>query len=158
MSTQIRIGTIIQSGKITNPKVRKHLNDNSVFYWKSQNCFNTGVNVTTFRRQKIAVFWIVAPCSLVEVYRRFRGPCCLDLWNVGKLLPDYTALQPRRQPSSYSPLWDPQILHLGGSFQTLKLHYVLLCIFSTSRNERRCTFVGSFFFDVRMYFQLLVNI
>jgi hypothetical protein len=25
-----------------------------------------------------------------------------DLWNVGKLLPDYTALQPRRQPSSYS--------------------------------------------------------
>jgi hypothetical protein len=23
-----------------------------------------------------------------------------DLWNVGKLLPDYTALQPRRQPSS----------------------------------------------------------
>jgi hypothetical protein len=22
---------------------------------------------------KMAVFWIVAPCSLVEVYRRFRG-------------------------------------------------------------------------------------
>jgi hypothetical protein len=49
---------------------------------------------------KMAVFWVVAPCSLVEVYQRFRGPCCLhhrpddgdskDLWNVGKLLPDYT--------------------------------------------------------------------
>jgi hypothetical protein len=26
---------------------------------------------------KIAVFWVVAPCSLVEVYKRFRGPCCL---------------------------------------------------------------------------------
>jgi hypothetical protein len=26
---------------------------------------------------KIAVFWIVAPCSLVDVYRRFRGTCCL---------------------------------------------------------------------------------
>jgi hypothetical protein len=25
---------------------------------------------------KIAVFWVVAPCSLVEVYQRFRGPCC----------------------------------------------------------------------------------
>jgi hypothetical protein len=25
-----------------------------------------------------------------------------DLLNVGKLLPDYTALQPRRQPSSHS--------------------------------------------------------
>jgi hypothetical protein len=24
-----------------------------------------------------------------------------DVWNVGKLLPDYTALQPRRQPSSH---------------------------------------------------------
>jgi hypothetical protein len=33
-----------------------------------------------------------------------------DLWNFGKLLPDYTALQPRRQPSSYSPPWEPQIL------------------------------------------------
>jgi hypothetical protein len=28
---------------------------------------------------KIAVFWVVAPCSLVEVYQRFRGPCCLHL-------------------------------------------------------------------------------
>jgi hypothetical protein len=26
---------------------------------------------------KIAVFWVVAPCSLVEIYQRFRGPCCL---------------------------------------------------------------------------------
>jgi hypothetical protein len=28
-------------------------------------------------RSKMAVFWVVAPCSLVEVYQRFRGPCCL---------------------------------------------------------------------------------
>jgi hypothetical protein len=33
-----------------------------------------------------------------------------DLWNVGTTLPDYTVLQPRRQPSSYSPPWEPQIL------------------------------------------------
>jgi hypothetical protein len=26
----------------------------------------------------MAVFWVVAPCSLVEVYQRFRGPCCLQ--------------------------------------------------------------------------------
>jgi hypothetical protein len=25
----------------------------------------------------MAVFWVVATCSLVEVYQRFRGPCCL---------------------------------------------------------------------------------
>jgi hypothetical protein len=23
---------------------------------------------------KMTVFWVVVPCSLVEVYRRFRGP------------------------------------------------------------------------------------
>jgi hypothetical protein len=26
---------------------------------------------------KMAVFWVVAPGSLVEVYRRFRGTCYL---------------------------------------------------------------------------------
>jgi hypothetical protein len=26
---------------------------------------------------KMAVFWVVAPCSLVGVYRRFRGGCRL---------------------------------------------------------------------------------
>jgi hypothetical protein len=25
----------------------------------------------------MAVFWVVAPCSPVEVYQSFRGPCCL---------------------------------------------------------------------------------
>jgi hypothetical protein len=25
---------------------------------------------------KMDVFWVVAPCSLVEVYQRFRDACC----------------------------------------------------------------------------------
>jgi hypothetical protein len=25
----------------------------------------------------MAVFWVVALCSLVDVYQRFRSPCCL---------------------------------------------------------------------------------
>jgi hypothetical protein len=25
----------------------------------------------------MAVFWVVAPCSLVEAYQSFGGPCCL---------------------------------------------------------------------------------
>jgi hypothetical protein len=71
----------------------------------------------------MTLFWVVTSCRLVEVYRRFRGACCppqkgthrpddggnKHLWNVGELLPDYTALQPRRQPSSYSPPWEPEI-------------------------------------------------
>jgi hypothetical protein len=56
-----------------------------------------GFEVLTAASMKMAVFWVVAPYSLVEVYQRFRGPCCLHhQGNVGKLLPDYT---PRRQPS-----------------------------------------------------------
>jgi hypothetical protein len=31
------------------------------------------------------------------------------LRNVGKFLPDYTAQHPRKQPSPYSPLWEPEI-------------------------------------------------
>jgi hypothetical protein len=31
---------------------------------------------------KIAVFWVVAPCSLVEVFQRFSGPCCLHYQGV----------------------------------------------------------------------------
>jgi hypothetical protein len=36
-----------------------------------------GFEVLTAVSTKMAVFWVVAPCSLVEVYKRFRGPCCL---------------------------------------------------------------------------------
>jgi hypothetical protein len=36
-----------------------------------------GFEVLTAVSTKMAVFWVVAPCSLVEVYQRFRGPCCL---------------------------------------------------------------------------------
>jgi hypothetical protein len=42
---------------------------------------NTGSRLRAEYKQhrawKIAVFWVVAPCSLVEVYQRFTGPCCL---------------------------------------------------------------------------------
>jgi hypothetical protein len=67
---------------------------------------------------KTAVFWVAAPCSVVKVYRRFRGACWLHhqgddkgsnhLWKVSKLLPNYTAQQPRRQvtfTSSFSSSW-----------------------------------------------------
>jgi hypothetical protein len=59
------------------------------------------------------ICWDVAPCSLVEIDRRFRGVYCLHhqgddngntklFRNVGKLLPDCTAQNPRRQSSSHS--------------------------------------------------------
>jgi hypothetical protein len=43
-------------------------------------CKEIGLEVNSEKTKymlKMAVFWVVAPCSLVEVYQRFRGPCCL---------------------------------------------------------------------------------
>jgi hypothetical protein len=49
----------------------------------------------------MAVFWVVAPSTPVEVHGRFRGTCCFHYLgdrsrhhrNVGKLGPVYTAPQ-----------------------------------------------------------------
>jgi hypothetical protein len=47
-------------------------------YKKRRNKYmRVGFEVLTAVSTKMAVFWIVAPSSVVEVYRRFRGPCCL---------------------------------------------------------------------------------
>jgi hypothetical protein len=40
--------------------------------------------VQTIFGEKKTVFWVVAPCSLVEVYHRFRGPCCLYIRAMSK--------------------------------------------------------------------------
>jgi hypothetical protein len=40
-------------------------------------CILFGTSDKLFCTQKMAVVWVVAPCSLVEVYQRFRGPYCL---------------------------------------------------------------------------------
>jgi hypothetical protein len=71
------------------------------------------IQVLTAANMKTTVFWDIAPCSVVEVYRLFGGSCCLHhqsdggskhVWNVGKLLPDFTAQQPRRQLFSCSDI------------------------------------------------------
>jgi hypothetical protein len=36
-----------------------------------------GFEILTAVSTKMAVFWVVAPYSLVEVQQRFKGPCCL---------------------------------------------------------------------------------
>jgi DNA gyrase inhibitor GyrI len=56
--------------------------------------------------KKIAIFWDVAPCSLVEVYRRFRGACCLialmiEAENTSETWVNF--YQTTLQSSSYSP-------------------------------------------------------
>jgi hypothetical protein len=75
-----------------------------------------------FITMKMAVFWDVTPCSLVDTDQCFRGSYCLHhhggvthhpdyggsklLWNGSQYLQGYTVQHPRRQPSSYSSLWE----------------------------------------------------
>jgi hypothetical protein len=57
---------------------------------------------------KMTVFWVAEPCSLVkftnvsEVHAASIIMAMSATHHVGKLLPDYTAQQPRRQQSSKS--------------------------------------------------------
>jgi hypothetical protein len=38
-----------------------------------ENMFMVRLEVLTTASMKMAVSWVVAPCSVVEVYRRFKG-------------------------------------------------------------------------------------
>jgi hypothetical protein len=49
--------------------------------------------VLTAASMKVAVFWVVVPCT--------DDAGSKHLWNVDNLLSDYTAQQPRRQQSKY---------------------------------------------------------
>jgi hypothetical protein len=57
----------------------------------------------------MTVLYIFPLCSLLEFYRRFRGATCFHHEGDRKILPHYAALQPAKQPPSYSPPWEPKI-------------------------------------------------
>jgi hypothetical protein len=72
----------------------------------------------------MAVLWVVTPCSLVEVYQRFGGPCCLhhqgdDIMMEAARTSETSVnfCQATRSYNTedshlrYSPPWEPQILH-----------------------------------------------
>jgi hypothetical protein len=50
--------------------------DSSLEEKKTLTFSNTSARQISFST-KMAAFWDVTPCSLVEVYQRFRGTCCL---------------------------------------------------------------------------------
>jgi hypothetical protein len=74
---------------------------------RSDQAHKVRYEVITASSIKMAIFWVVEPCSLVEVCRCFRGAWYLhlhrpvdggskNLLNFGKIRPDYTAQQPRK--------------------------------------------------------------
>jgi hypothetical protein len=70
--------------------------------WNPKVHYRVRFKVLTAASIKSTAFRDIAPCILVEVYRRFRGADGSSklLWNVGKLLSEYKAQYSRRQPSS----------------------------------------------------------
>jgi hypothetical protein len=67
----------------------------------------------TAAQLKMTVFWVAAPCSLVEIDRRFRGAYCLyhqgDEWLSSsskriKFITVFTKLHPKWLVSQFSPL------------------------------------------------------
>jgi hypothetical protein len=66
---------------------------------------------------KMTAFWDIAPCSLVEVDRRFRGQYYLSRPDYGgsthirniRILRHYIVLYPRRLSFSYSMLGEPEL-------------------------------------------------
>jgi hypothetical protein len=38
---------------------------------------NVRFQVLNAANMRMAVFWVVTPCSLIKFYRRFRDTCCL---------------------------------------------------------------------------------
>lgn len=107
----------------------------------------------------MGVFWVVVSCSLADVYQCSRGTCCLhhhgndggskDVWNCGKLLPTYTALQRRREPTSFWTLWGSQyslinIAHLLWN-KSYKLNGYEIC---SVASEKQIQKLKSFSFSV----------
>jgi hypothetical protein len=59
------------------------------------------VGVPTNESEEMAVFWVVAPCSLVEIYRPFIA-LMMKAASTSETSVNFYQEQPRRQPSSYS--------------------------------------------------------
>jgi hypothetical protein len=76
--------------------------------------FTTGIKfpihvrfqVLTAASMKMRTFYHIAPCSLVEVYRKFRGACCLRHQGV-----DYSYETTRRYIPKGSHLHSPIHVH-----------------------------------------------
>jgi hypothetical protein len=66
--------------------------------WTTRVRFPAGVGIFLFIATSRPSLGPTQPLILRAPHRPDDGGS-KDLWNVGKLLPDYTALQPRRQPS-----------------------------------------------------------
>jgi hypothetical protein len=128
-----------------------------------KNCQVVRFRQPSLIRRGVLVFYVVTPCGLMGRYQRLGGTYWLhlQLWLIfpeswpglpvctiirfhmrkyfnhpivdPTVLPHYTAPQPRRQPSWYSPPWEPQIsLRFVFLFYNKRLMINLFVLFQSS--------------------------
>jgi hypothetical protein len=100
---------------------------------------------------KMAVFWVVPPCRLASVYHYFIGLYCLhhqgsdvhlddggsaNLCNVGKLIPVYTVLQHKGQPSLWKVFIVNSCIVLKNEERKYNESKKLLIVFLITENKR----------------------
>jgi hypothetical protein len=108
----------------------------------SSHKFQSSVSVS-YTRHKRDYGHILSCVGCHHKYRPDDGGS-MDLWNVHKLIPVYTALQPSRQPSSYSPPREPQIVFvvifswdkMEISFSSMVLNVLRVCGKREGRQHR----------------------
>jgi hypothetical protein len=88
---------------VTSLEVRFYYADLGIKFNSTKFCFDLISNakdvifqVLTEASRKTAVFWVSLPCSLVEVYRRFRGSCSFRHQNARRRNPEDSHIQRQR--------------------------------------------------------------
>jgi hypothetical protein len=79
MVEQARESALAENRLGLNTKHKSHMHRNSQLLSSMILLLNfilVGFEVLMVASMKVAVFWVIAPCSLVEIYQRFRGTCC----------------------------------------------------------------------------------
>jgi hypothetical protein len=113
----------------------------------------------------MAVFWVVAPCSLVVVYPRFRGPCCLHHQGATT---QKTAIFVLTAVRTSNPTWNHCTLRICWCCKLLS--YLFLCVLrgpwsasflcSVERRSACAGCITSFLYDTVVTFvrELLLKI
>jgi hypothetical protein len=86
-----------------------------------------GFEVLTAVSTKMAFFWVLTPCSLAEVYQRFRRPCCLHHQGIHHLaLMMEAARTSETLVNIYQTTrrYNPQDSHLRSQYY---MGYIVLC-------------------------------
>jgi hypothetical protein len=104
--------------------------------------------ILTATSKKMTAFWDIAPCSLVDVDRRFRAIHRPDnggithLWKFGLLQRNYTALNSRRLSSIYISVTFWRLLAVETAW-TIEIKLCMLFRYYSTLSSYSSVFAGS---------------